>query len=71
MQVVQSCKSRGLLAAAGLRSAAAITSDMRMKILRHTQPGFLKDLDALKRHSEPTEEVRKTVAAIIADIRKR
>ena len=42
-----------------------------MKILRHTQPGFAKALDALKRHSEPTDNVRKTVAAIIADIRKR
>ena len=42
-----------------------------MKILRHTQPGFAKALDALKRHSEPTDDVRKTVTAIIADIRKR
>ena len=42
-----------------------------MKILRHTQSGFAKALAALKRHSEPTDEVRKTVAAIIADIRKR
>jgi len=42
-----------------------------MKILRHTQPGFAKSLAALKRHAEPTEEVRKTVAEIIADIRKR
>jgi histidinol dehydrogenase len=43
----------------------------RMKILRHTQPGFAKSLAALKRHAEPTDEVRKTVTAIIADIRKR
>ena len=42
-----------------------------MKILRHTQPGFLKALTSLKRHSEPTDDVRNTVAAIIADIRKR
>jgi len=42
-----------------------------MKTLRHTQPGFFKALAALKRHSEPTDDVRKTVAAIIADIRKR
>ena len=42
-----------------------------MKILRHTQPGFAKAITALKRHSEPADDVRKTVAAIIADIRKR
>ena len=42
-----------------------------MKILRHTQPGFAKAIAALKRHAEPTDDVRKTVAAIIADIRKR
>ncbi len=42
-----------------------------MKILRHTQPGFAKALAALKRHSEPAEDVRTTVARIIADIRER
>ena len=42
-----------------------------MKIIRHTQPGFLKALAALKRNAEPADEVRKTVATIIADIRRR
>ncbi len=42
-----------------------------MKILRHTQPGFAKALAALKRHSEPADDVRSTVAHIIADIRAR
>ncbi len=42
-----------------------------MKILRYQQPGFAKALDSLKRHAEPTAEVRDTVAAIVADIRKR
>ena len=42
-----------------------------MKILRYQQPGFAKALDSLKRHAEPTAEVRNTVAAIVADIRKR
>ena len=42
-----------------------------MKILRHTQPGFAKALAALKRHAEPADDVRTTVAAIIAEIRKR
>ncbi len=42
-----------------------------MKILRHTQPGFIKALTALKRHAEPTEEVRSTVAEIIAAVRKK
>lgn len=42
-----------------------------MKILRHTQPGFAEALSALKRNAEPTDEVRTTVAGIIADVRKR
>ena len=42
-----------------------------MKTLRHTQPGFSEAIAALQRHSEPDEEVRKTVAKIIADIRER
>ena len=42
-----------------------------MKILRYQQPGFAKALDSLKRHAEPTVEVRNTVAGIVADIRKR
>ena len=42
-----------------------------MKILRHTQPDFAKALTALKRHAEPADDVRATVTAIIADIRKR
>src|SRR5437879_6497468 len=42
-----------------------------MKILRHTQPRFAKALAALKRHAEPTDDVRATVAEIIRDIRKR
>jgi histidinol dehydrogenase len=41
-----------------------------MKILRHDQPGFANALNALKRHAEPTDEVRTTVAGIIAAIRK-
>ena len=41
-----------------------------MNVLRHDQPGFSKALNALKRHAEPTEEVRTTVAGIIAAIRK-
>ncbi len=41
-----------------------------MNVLRHDQPGFSKALNALKRHAEPTEEVRSTVAGIIAAIRK-
>ena len=42
-----------------------------MKVLRHTDPGFTKSLAALKRHAEPTDEVRTTVREIIAAIRKR
>jgi len=42
-----------------------------MKVLRYTDPDFSRSLAALKRHAEPSEEVRKTVSTIIADIRKR
>ncbi len=41
-----------------------------MNVLRHDQAGFSKALNALKRHAEPTEEVRATVTEIIAAIRK-
>lgn len=41
-----------------------------MKILRYTQPGFSKALAKLKRHAEPSQKVRETVAAIIAGVRK-
>lgn len=41
-----------------------------MNVLRHDQAGFSQALNALKRHAEPTDEVRKTVAKIIAAIRK-
>ena len=41
-----------------------------MNVLRHDQAGFFQALNALKRHAEPTDEVRKTVAKIIAAIRK-
>jgi histidinol dehydrogenase len=41
-----------------------------MKILRHDETGFANALNALKRHAEPTDEVRTTVAGIIAAIRK-
>ncbi len=41
-----------------------------MKVLRHDQTGFSEALSALKRHAEPTDEVRTTVADIIAAIRK-
>ena len=41
-----------------------------MKIIRFNQPGFANALNALKRHAEPSDEVRTTVAGIIAAIRK-
>ena len=41
-----------------------------MNVFRHDQAGFSQALNALKRHAEPTDEVRKTVAKIIAAIRK-
>ncbi len=41
-----------------------------MNVLRHDQAGFSKALNALKRHAEPTDEVRSTVAEIIAAIRR-
>ncbi len=41
-----------------------------MNVLRHDQAGFSKALNALKRHAEPTDEVRATVTGIIAAIRK-
>lgn len=40
-----------------------------MRILRHNQPGFAKAVAALQRSAEPTDEVRNTVSAILADIR--
>src|SRR5262245_8601815 len=42
-----------------------------MKVIRYTQPGFAEALAALKRHAEPTLEVRATVSEIIANIRAR
>ena len=41
-----------------------------MNVLRHDQAGFSEALNALKRHAEPTDEVRATVAEIIAAIRR-
>lgn len=41
-----------------------------MNVLRHDQAGFSKALNALKRHAEPTDEVRTIVSEIIAAIRK-
>jgi histidinol dehydrogenase len=42
-----------------------------MKILRFDQPGFAASLAALQRHAEPTEQVRTTVAEIVAALRAR
>lgn len=42
-----------------------------MKILRFGQSGFQKALAALKRHAEPTAEVRETVSGVISEIRRR
>jgi histidinol dehydrogenase len=42
-----------------------------MKILRFRQPGFQQALTSLKRHAEPSPEVRRTVEEIVAAIRKR
>lgn len=42
-----------------------------MKVLRYTDSYFTHSLAALKRNAEPSEDVRKTVSGIIADIRKR
>jgi histidinol dehydrogenase len=41
-----------------------------MKILRYNKPGFSKAVAALQRSAEPDEQVRNTVAAIIAGIRE-
>jgi histidinol dehydrogenase len=41
-----------------------------MKILRHDQPGFAVAVAALQRSAEPTAEVRDTVTAILADVRR-
>ncbi len=41
-----------------------------MRILRHNQPGFSKAVAALQRSAEPADEVRNTVAAILAEVRK-
>jgi hypothetical protein len=40
-----------------------------MRIVRHTDPDFQKQLASLKRRSEPAPEVRKTVAEIIEAVR--
>jgi histidinol dehydrogenase len=42
-----------------------------MKILRFREPGFEQALTALQRHSEPTPEVRSTVAEILSAVRLR
>ena len=42
-----------------------------MKILRFREPGFAAALAKLKRHAEPSAEVRSTVSEIIAAVRER
>ncbi len=41
-----------------------------MKILRFSQPGFAKAVAALQRSAEPTDDVRKTVTDILANVRQ-